>query len=386
MLLLLYMFFFLAIAYLGLILYYHLLWRKVPSENFSLSESAALPIITIIIPARNEAENIAACLDALIAQRYPADKRQIIVVDDHSTDNSAAIVLASSEHNVQLLSLEGYKKEETNSYKKKAISMAMEHATGDIIVGTDADCSMGENWLQSIAANFNEEVTVFLAMPVAYKEGKGFLSIFQQLDFYTLQGITAAVVHNQKQNMCNGANLAYSRAAFDAINGFEGVDDIASGDDMLLMQKIAKHYPDKIKYLKSKEAIVYTDAMPTWEKFLQQRIRWASKADKYKEWQMTAVLVLVYLFNLALFVLPILCIWKNTEVFLGLTLIQLWAIILAVKIIIELIFLLPVLRFFNASKLAFWFPIAQPFHIIYTVLAGGLGAFGSYEWKGRRVR
>ena len=98
--------------------------------------------------------------------------------------------------------------------------------------------------------------------------------------------------------MCNGANLAYSKAIFYAVDGFKGIDNIASGDDMLLMDKIQKQYPGSIGFLFSDNSIVQTLPMPTWKDFINQRIRWASKAGKYKDIKIIAVLVLVYLFNL----------------------------------------------------------------------------------------
>ena len=73
------------------------------------------------------------------------------------------------------------------------------------------------------------------------------------MDFMVLQGITGAVVYKNNLSMCNGANLAYEKKAFYEVNGFAGIDHIASGDDMLLMHKIWKKYPDRVHYLKSKE-------------------------------------------------------------------------------------------------------------------------------------
>jgi hypothetical protein len=64
----------------------------------------------------------------------------------------------------------------------------------------------------------------------------------------------------------------------------------------------------------------------------------------------------------------------------------LWLILLAAKTIFETIFMLPVANFFGERKLMLWFPFMQPFHILYTVVSGWLGRFGTYEWKGRKVK
>ena len=179
--------------------------------------------------------------------------------------------------------------------------------------------------------------------------------------------------------MCNGANLAYEKKAFDEAGGFEGIDRIASGDDMLLMHKIQKIYPAQIMYLKSANAVVQTQPAGTLKDFMNQRIRWASKADKYTDRKITAVLLLVYTFNAWIFFMA-LCSFFYLYAF------YLFLLLFTVKTIVELFFLFPVARFFRMQKLLWWFLPAQPFHIIYTLIAGWLGKFGTYKWKGRRVK
>ena len=178
--------------------------------------------------------------------------------------------------------------ENPNSYKKKAIETAIGLAKGSLIVTTDADCIVQPEWLKTIASYYENSGAVFIAAPVVYNDPspgdsffKKFFKIFQSLDFMTLQGITGASVYKKFHNMCNGANLAYEKKVFHEVGGFEGIDNIASGDDMLLMHKIQKLYPDKIKYLKSTNVIVQTQPAETVKEFINQRIRWASKADKY---------------------------------------------------------------------------------------------------------
>ena len=179
--------------------------------------------------------------------------------------------------------------------------------------------------------------------------------------------------------MCNGANLAYERKVFHEVNGFTGIDHIASGDDMLLMQKISGHFPGKISYLLSKEAIVTTQAAKTWKEFFSQRIRWASKATNYNDYKIFSALFLVYFFNCSLLALFISGFWMH-DLWWGLI------VILFIKTFIELLFIFPVARFYNKQNLLKLFPLFQPLHIIYTVIAGWLGMFGNFEWKGRRVK
>ena len=350
--------------------------------------------ITVIIPARNEEENIANCLDSVCNQSYPKKLFEVLVIDDHSTDNTAAIIKLYESKNVKLISLKDFiPAGEINSYKKKAIEIAITQSTGELIVTTDADCFAKENWLQTIAAFYEQYDPAFIAAPVSIDCSNKFIEFFQGLDFMTLQGITGASVHKKIHSMCNGANLAYSKKAFTEVGGFAGIDNIASGDDMLLMHKIYKRYPNKVMFLKSKEAIVQTAPVNSIKEFFNQRIRWASKADKYDDKRIFAVLLLVYLVNLLLVALPVISIFVKSAFSISLypftfvfTVLECWISLLIIKTIAELIFLMPVSKFFGKRSMLWMFPLMQPIHIIYTVIAGWLGKFGSYSWKERKVK
>ena len=372
---------FLFLVYACLIIYYRQSWMQIPTGQWQQAiGNRPLVTISVIIPARNEEENIQACLESVIAQTYPENLFEVIVIDDFSNDQTAKIVNSFAEKNVTLLSLkDSIKGEKLNSYKKKAIEMAISKAKGELIVTTDADCIVPNLWLQTIASFYKKNHSVFIAAPVSYYGENNFLKIFQSLDFMTLQGITGASVYKKFHSMCNGANLAYEKKVFLEVGGFKGIDNIASGDDMLLMHKISTSYPDKVLFLKSPDAVVKTKPAKTLKEFLNQRIRWASKADKYTDKRITAVLVLVYLFNFWILFLGIISVFYSYLFF--------WFIgVIIGKTIVELFFLYPVARFFKKEKLLWWFPLAQPFHILYTIVAGWLGKFGSYKWKERKVK
>jgi len=362
----------LLIIYSLLILFYRAGWLEL--KQFSQIDLESSIKISVIIPARNEEENIDKLLTSLEKQTYPSHLFEVIVVDDHSTDNTATVVSGYSF--VKLIQLEF---DNINSYKKKAIETGIAVSSGDLIVTTDADCIVPVNWLKTIAFFKEKTNTVFIAAPVVLENESNLLQTFQALDFLVLQGITAASVQKKFHNMCNGANLAYEKKAFFEVNGFTGIDHIASGDDMLLMQKIAQRFPGKASYLLSKNAIVTTQAVKTWKEFFSQRIRWASKATNYNDIKILSTLFLVYFFNCALLALFISGFWMPS-LWLGLI------STLILKIIIELTFIYPVARFYNKLNLIKWFPFFQPMHIVYTVIAGLLGVFGSFEWKGRRVK
>lgn len=384
----------LFISYISLILYYRKSWISIPEFKPQTSSGNLQPFISVIIPARNEEQNIKACIDTILAQSYPAHFFEVLVVDDHSTDDTAAIVTGFNQANIKLICLKDFiSANGINSYKKKAIEIAIQQSSGDLIVTTDADCTVPKNWLQTIAAFYQEKKPSFIVMPVLIKDNKNFIAVFQTLDFMTLQGITGASVNKKFHSMCNGANLAYTKKAFMDVDGFKGIDAIASGDDMLLMHKIYRQDPTAVLFLKSKEVIVHTQPVHTVKEFFNQRIRWASKADKYDDKRIFVVLLLVYVLNVLLLALPVIALFSNPVITLHLypvtiagSVFEMWLGLLFVKTIVELIFLAPVAKFFDQKKLLWWFPLMQFFHIPYTVIAGWLGKFGSYKWKERKVK
>ncbi|MBS1608424.1 MAG: glycosyltransferase [Bacteroidetes bacterium] len=365
----------LFLVYSILILYYRQAWLQVPTYN--ADSVSGQTKVTIIVSARNEEKNIDSLLNALEKQSYPRHLTEIIVVDDHSTDNTASLV---KKHPAVILV--PLKVEAINSYKKKAIETAITISTGELIITTDADCTMEPAWLQTIVSFKEKNNSAFIAAPVAFTNEIGknrLLYYFQVLDFLVLQGITGASVDKKILSMCNGANLAYEKKIFNEVNGFKDIDHIASGDDMLLMYKIKRHYPDRVHYIKSEKAMVKTIAAGNWNEFLNQRIRWASKASKYEDKRIFRVLLLVYLFN---FLFPILFVAGFINHSYWFYLLYIWI----AKTIVEFPFVKSVAVFFKRSALMKYFFFFQPLHILYTIVAGLLGQFSKYEWKGRKVK
>lgn len=376
----LFIFFLLMVAYAILINYYHRAWNELPV--FRLPDTQPRTFISVIVAARNEESNIPQLLDSLNRQLYPSSLFEVIIVNDHSTDNTWSILQQTSYPELLLkpINLAAHLAGETvtQSFKKKAIEVGIREARGSLIVTTDADCFFGEHWLESIAAFYESTQAKFIAAPVKIVARPSLLGIFQSLDFISLQGITGAAVFKRFHSMCNGANLAYEKKAFEEVNGFAGIDNIPSGDDMLLMHKIFKRYPDRVFYLKAREAIVSTASAISWKAFFNQRIRWASKADRYDDRRIFWTLLLVYLVNVCFVVAAVAAFWHNVWLFFCL-------ILLLAKVLIEFPFVHAAAIFFNQQPLMKYFPFLQPIHILYTIIAGWLGKFGKYEWKGRTI-
>jgi cellulose synthase/poly-beta-1,6-N-acetylglucosamine synthase-like glycosyltransferase len=372
--------FLLIAGYTTLMVLYRKGWEQ--QKEFTVS-ARYLPQtrISVVIPARNEAHNIGQCIDSILAQIYPDYLFEIIVVDDHSEDGTARIVEEYANSNVRCISLSSFipMGGKINAYKKQAIAAGISQSRGELIVTTDADCMAPNAWLLHIAAMYEQQDPVMIVAPVIYTSNHGIIQVFQLIDFMSMQGITAAAHSMQMGNMSNGANLAFRKATFDHIGGYDGIEHMASGDDYLLMMKMNKFSPGRIAYLKSEKATVSTAPQPDWKSFLQQRIRWSSKTGKYNDAKLTGILLFVYLFNLSFLVLAIGGIFSPALLFLGLGM-------LMIKMTAEYYFLIPVARFFRREWALKFFPFLQPIHILYIIVAGFFGLLGGYEWKGRKVR
>ncbi|HFA51906.1 MAG TPA: glycosyltransferase [Bacteroidetes bacterium] len=370
-------------AYFFIILKYKSAWRAcpewhVPNNYFPKTK------VTVIVPARNEAKNIIACLQSISKIEYPKELLEIIIVDDHSTDGTYQLVIdfIKNKKCFKIIKLADFiNNKNIGSYKKKAIETAISQSSGELIATTDADCIVPPAWLPLLVSFYEKYNLKFIAAPVNFHREKSVFERFQSLDFLGMMGVTAAGIRLKWMNMCNGANLAYPKSAFLAVDGFAGIDNLASGDDILLMQKIAARFPGKIGFLKNKNAVVRTEAKPSISSFISQRLRWATKSTSYREWKTTFLLAIVFLYCSAIvfsfFLIPFLG-WKAAALFLFLFLI---------KTIADYIFLREMADYFGRKDLMKIYLPAQLLHLIYIVVVGFFGNVKKkYAWKGREVR
>lgn len=368
--------------YIFIMLRYLINWKSIPVWEIPTNFSPQTKV-TILIPARNESANIQACIQSILDQKYPSPLFEIIVIDDHSDDDTAALVQQFGVSNVRVLFLKDFitNRKDLQSFKKKAIEIGIENSTGDLIISTDADCITPSRWLKYLVSFYEKRKDKFIAAPVNFHEENSLFEKFQSLDFLGMMGVTGAGIHGKFMNMCNGANLAYEKKAFYDVDGFNGIDNIASGDDMLLLQKMAKHFPAQIGFLKNKNATVSTHAKPDLKSFSQQRIRWASKSSNYQEFQILFILALVFFFCVSIVFNFFLLLFFFTQI--G----WVFLIQLLTKTIVDFFYLNHMATFFQRKDLMKIFFPAQVFHIIYIFVIGLLGNLvKEYNWKGRRVK
>ena len=366
-----------SIIYLSLILaFIYGLNKSVIVKN---KNAAPKNRFSIVIPFRDEANNLPELFRSLSALNYPSELFEILLVNDDSRDNFSLILAAFSKQNptLNLRLLQNVRK--TNSPKKDAINTAINVAKFEWIVTTDADCVVPKLWLQLFNQFIEEEKPVFISSPVKFISQNSFLFHFQNLNFISLMGSTIGGFGIDKPFMCNGANLCYQKATFYDVNGFEDNHNIASGDDIFLMEKMLKAYPKKVKFLKSDENIVETNAENTWKLFINQQIRWASKSASYTSFFAKYVGIVVFSENLLLLILGI----------FALLIPQFWiyfVLIFTLKIIVDFILIAQTSVFLKSTKSLKYFLLISLLYPFFIVFTGCLSAFKNYDWKGRSFK
>ncbi|MFD2520813.1 glycosyltransferase [Emticicia soli] len=342
--------------------------------------------ITVIIPVRNEAQNIISLLKDLEKQSYAKDKFEVIVADDDSTDNTLALLKEYQKiSSIRLLINRLPPKENNASPKKRAINSSIQLASGDLIVTTDGDCRVGEHWLATIAQFQAEKGAYLVSSSVTFINDansftKSLWQKIQTIEFSSLIGTGACAMLVNKPNMCNGANLAYMKWVFQEVGGFAGNENLASGDDEFLMHKIAARHPDKVYFLKSQQAIVETQAHESLKSFYYQRKRWASKWRHYNNPITTALAVFIFLANFSLVLTAILHLLSKISF-------ENLLIIFAIKFSAELLFLLLVLSFLRKKSLIWLIPFVQIIYPCYVTFFGFVAqGKNEYVWKGRKLQ
>ena len=350
-----------------------LIYGFIRIKNYEKKDLRSQTSFTIIVPFRNEEENLPKLLDSFSKLNYPTDLFEVMLVDDSSKEKFR-IPSRSFGTKFQVSQIDNIRV--SNSPKKDAISTAMRHVKTNWVITTDADCIVPENWLLTFDNYIQDNKVSMLAGAVFYRCKNSFLDHFQQLDLTSLQGATIGSFGLKKAFMCNGANFAYTKSLFEKLNGFEGNNKIASGDDVFLLQKAANLFPDEVHYLKSKETIVITKPTEDWKSLFYQRVRWAAKTSSYQSKFGKFLGLVVFFGNLSfvagfmLFILGILS-W------------QLFVSYVVLKFIADVILLYNTSQFLTEERIRY-LVISSLFYPFFSSSVALYSLFGSYEWKGRR--
>ncbi len=335
------------------------------------------PSVSVVVAARNEEHHIGATVTDLLAQDYPPEKLEIIVVDDNSEDRTTAIVeeIASRDPRVRLIRQENIRPEQ--SPKKQALERGIRAAGGEVVLTTDADCRCTANWLSSLVSR--------LAPGVGMVTGQARFDIgtdpplwqrLQALDFQA-QGILAAgLVAAGMPFTCTGASLAFRVALFDEVGGWKGVRRIISGDDELLLAK-ASRSRWRVVAATGRDPVVLTRPPGSLRELWHQRTRWGSKGFHYRP-SRRFILSGIFLFYLGLLSGPAVCLFTgNWGIWLGCT---------AAKIALDLSVLAIGSGLFAERFRWVDLLLAESLHPPAIVLFALFGNFGGFDWKGRHFR
>jgi biofilm PGA synthesis N-glycosyltransferase PgaC len=359
------------ISYLLLIIILWLGWEKsipfLPKEGFT-------PKVSIVIALRNEATNIKNLLSDLEKQEYPNENLQIVLVNDHSEDDTVFIIegfAKTSDLDIQLISL-------NDDYgKKAAMQKGFSRASGEIIVTTDGDCWLGPDWVRSMIAPLENESAILVSGPVALSPTKSLFERFQAIEFSSLIASGAATINLGYATMANAANMAIRRSEVIERNGTGA--ERSSGDDIFLLHQLATNDAKCIVFCKDPKAIVNTAPAATLSQFISQRKRWAGKWTSYKSWPTILLATYVYSVNLTLILLPVF-VWFDLLTWLTAT------NLFIAKTFFEFFFLRQVQKFFNSRIRPNEFIILAIIYPVYVTIIGLIGTITTYYWKGRTTR
>ncbi|WP_298900642.1 glycosyltransferase [uncultured Psychroserpens sp.] len=345
-------------------------------NDFKLEESQPQTKFSVIIPFRNEAKNLQALIQSISHLNYPKSMFEILLINDDSTDDSVERIKQELTLNTSLDTAILINERLTKAPKKDAISKGILHAKYDWIVTTDADCQLPTYWLDCYDHFIKNTSSKVLAAPVTFKKATSFLERFQLLDMMSLQGATIGGFGIKKPFLCNGANFAYRKSFFNEVKGFEGNTNIASGDDIFLLEKAFKHDKNNIRYIKSNQITVTTTPQSSFKSLKSQRVRWAAKTSRYKNafGKLTGFLVLVM--NALLVCLPLLF-------FVEIVSLKTLVYTIAIKLMIDFLLLFKTARFLEQEQYLVSYFLSSILYPFFSVYVAFLSVFKGYKWKDR---
>lgn len=360
----------LLLFYLIWILHKVIAWYMYPPTNRVHSDSM-LPRVSVIIPVRNEAGNIITVLQDLSIQDFPDDKMEILVVDDHSEDDTGKIVAefcAQCRKEIKWIP----STHDQPHGKKAVLSKAIGLSKFEIILTTDADCRMNAGWVRSMASVFSNTDTNMVTGFVVTGDHGSILSRMEQLDQVVLSAVGATSIITGSPLLCSGANIAFRKKAFDEVGGYTYGANDPSGDDTYLMLRLSA----SVRFNKDTESIVSTQSHGNLNELVRQRIRWASKVKNYREKHILFFGMFIFFLNLVPLV--------NLALFIGgtvsLATLLVW---LFVKLATDFYFVQSFIGFSNQKRVLWMVPIYFMIYPFYTAVASLLIPFKGYEWKGR---
>jgi glycosyltransferase involved in cell wall biosynthesis len=359
-------------SYCAMIAYAISGWKKLNVQD----EKPASLGVSILIAARNEAENIETVIRDIFNQSYEKDLFELIVIDDHSEDETLSIAesLKSEYPYLKVLS-------NTNGEgKKAALATGIREAKFGIIATVDADCRVPSEWLITMTSHWNKDQTKMLLGPIVLEPEPPVLQQAQAMENLAIMGLTGGFASHQKPIMANGANLFFDKKSFEEIGGYSSSEN-PSGDDVFTMLEFSEKWPDSVQFVKHYESAVLTRPEPTFSTFWEQRKRWLSKKGGYSNWLVKETAIITYLANATAFVSLLFIIgalgsyWTDR---------LMW--VLFFKTLADLILTRTVSKDLQPHCGIANILVTELFVVVYVTFLGIFGNVRNYVWKGRTIK
>ena len=342
--------------------------KKYPPED-SIDTDGRL---AIVVACKNEEDNLPLLFSSI--ERQHSMPKEIIFVDDNSTDNTFAILLDFAKKLPNVIVLQS-----TGNGKKAALIEGVKHCTAKYVLFTDADCILPDEYclnakifltthsvdmllggvkLHYLSSNFEGDFSVktdisdFALNP---------FKAFENLDLGSLQAVSAGSAMMGCPIMCNGANMIVRRDIYlEHISGIR--TDIPSGDDMFMLHNI-KAANGKIFYLFRPELIISTRGNDNPLSFFTQRKRWIGKLPAYTDKFTVATATITAVTNIMLTALYIASIFNSGFLLMA-------AMAYIIKLIVDCIAIIPYLKTINKRNLLYYMPLMSIFYPFYVTFTG----------------
>jgi cellulose synthase/poly-beta-1,6-N-acetylglucosamine synthase-like glycosyltransferase len=334
---------------------------------------------SVVIAARNEEHTLDHCLAHVFDQSLPPERFEVIVVNDRSTDATAAICEGYGRNHPNMSVVTITQTPRGIAPKKHAVAQGVRKARNEIVALTDADCIVPRQWLETISSHFSGDTGLVQGI-TAYAEYAGMNRLFwglQAIDFLSHGVVSAAAIGAGMPLNSNANNFAFRRTLFEEVGGYgDGSEKVISGDDDLLLQRIAADEKWRVRYMTDPAGAVTTAPTLTAVGVFEQRKRWGSKTVNYSKRQI-AFLSGVFLFYCGIIATVIMGFFEPRFFLVAATM-------AGVKIVGEYLLLIPGTALFHQKQLRRYILPASFLQAPMVIAAVVFGVFGRFSWKGER--
>jgi glycosyltransferase involved in cell wall biosynthesis len=250
--------------------------------------------MSVVLAIHNEAKNLKNWFESFRNAKNTIQGVEVILSDDHSSDGSVPLSHQFLSDRDQLIS----SNKTDNRGKKHAIDRAVNAAEGDIVVVTDADCLMPDHWLDQFNHILAREDITLCCGPVFIDQCTHTIHWLQHYDLLATMMVSQVAMHKGWFMSCSAANMGYKKSFYLKSKPYQDNFDILSGDDIFLLEAVARDPEAKAVFLKHAHFFVRTRPKDSWSGLFRQRIRWAGKTKHYK--QLNLKVFWIFLFSILL--------------------------------------------------------------------------------------